>query len=281
MITVPQPRSNQPRSNFRPVTPLGILVQQLETLVQQVEPKSPLYDRLYAAWQLAAGLDPYLQDCTSQESRALTALAERTAQETWNQHYSNGATVRPLEQEMLSGHVEGQALKMFVHMLRARHILEIGMFTGYSALAMAEALPENGKLVACEVDPYTAALAAECFQASPHGAKIQIELGAALETLHRLAAANETFDFVFIDADKQEYVNYFETLLSTNLLAPGGFIAVDNTLLQGQPYLPSEQRSANGEAIARFNLTVAADPRVEQVLLPLRDGITLIRRLSN
>jgi caffeoyl-CoA O-methyltransferase len=277
MIAMPQSQSS-----IRPVTPLGILAEHLQILLRQVESgieAKELHDRLYQALQLAAGLDPYLQTCTSPESEALTALAQRTAAEAWNQHFSAGTTVRPLEQEMLSGHIEGQVLKMFIHMIRARHVLEIGMFTGYSALAMAEALPTDGKLIACEVDPYTTAIAEASFQASPHGAKIHIELGSALETLCRLADAGETFDFVFIDADKQEYIAYFQTLLSTNLLPPGGFIAVDNTLLQGQPYLPSEQRSRQGEAIAQFNRVIAEDPRVEQVLLPLRDGLTLIRRI--
>lgn len=277
MIAIPQSQSSA-----RPVTPLGILVEHLEVLLQQVKGRdqfAELHDHLHAAWQLAAGLDPYLQACTSQESAALSALAQRTATETWNQHFSAGTTVRPLEQEMLSGHVEGQLLKMFIQMIRARHVLEIGMFTGYSALAMAEALPADGKLIACEVDPYAASIAQTSFQASPHGAKIQVELGSALATLERLAAADETFDFVFIDADKQEYLAYFEMLLSNSLVPSGGFIAVDNTLLQGQPYLQSGQRSPQAEAIAEFNRVVAEDPRVEQVLLPLRDGLTLIRRM--
>lgn len=271
-----------PQSSARPVTPLSILVEELGILLQQVKGQTELaelHDRLHQAWQLAAGLDPYLQVCTSQESPALAALAQRTAAEAWNQHFSMGTTVRPLEQEMLSGHVEGQLLKMFVQMLRARYVLEIGMFTGYSALAMAEALPADGKLIACEVDPYAAAIAQAGFQASPHGSKIQIEIGPALAALERLAAAGKPFDFVFIDADKQEYLAYFEALLSTGLVPSGGFIAVDNTLLQGQPYLPSDQRSPQAEAIAQFNQAVAEDSRVEQVLLPLRDGLTLIRRV--
>ena len=187
--------------------------------------------------------------------------------------------MRQLEQEMLSGHVEGQTLKMFVHMTRARRILDIGMFTGYSALAMAEALPPDGQLIACEVDSYVATFAQNLFQQSTHGSKIQVELGSALETLDRLASLDEPFDLVFIDADKQEYVQYFQTLLDRNLLSPNGFICVDNTLFQGQVYLPRAERSPNGEAIAQFNQIVQQDDRVEQVLLPLRDGLTIIRRV--
>jgi caffeoyl-CoA O-methyltransferase len=265
----------------RPVTPLGILVQQLEKTVQMAqEAKVPasVMDSLQQVLNLAAGIDPYLEQCTTPESPALAALARKTAAEDWSKRFSNRETVRQLEQEMLSGHIEGQTLKLVVHMTGAKRILEVGMFTGYSALAMAEALPEDGKVLACEVDSYVADFARACFDESPHGSKIKIEVAPALETLQKLADARESFDLVFIDADKQEYIDYFKLLLDRELLTPGGFILVDNTLLQGQPYLPPQQRTANGEAIAQFNRFVADDPRVEQVLLPLRDGLTMIRR---
>lgn len=265
----------------RPVTPLGILVEKLEKTVQMAEQAkvSPsLMASLQQAFDLAAGIDPYLEECTTSESPALAALARKTAAEDWSKRFSDGETVRQLEQEMLSGHIEGQTLKLFVYMTGAKRVLEVGMFTGYSALAMAEALPEDGYLVACEVDQYVADFARSCFDKSPHGSKIRVEVAPALETLQNLAEAQESFDLVFIDADKKEYIDYFKLLLDKNLLLPGGFICVDNTLLQGQPYLPLQQRTANGEAIAQFNHFVANEPRVEQVLLPLRDGLTIIRR---
>lgn len=265
----------------RPVTPLGILVQQLEKTVQMAEEaKVPasVMDSLQQVLNLAAGIDPYLEQCTTPESPALATLAQKTAAEDWSKRFSDRETVRQLEQEMLSGHIEGQTLKLVVHMTGAKRILEVGMFTGYSALAMAEALPEDGKVLACEVDQYVADFARACFDESPHGSKIKIEVAPALETLQKLADARESFDLVFIDADKQEYIDYFKLLLDRELLTPGGFILVDNTLLQGQPYLPPQQRTANGEAIAKFNRSVAEDSRVEQVLLPLRDGLTMIRR---
>lgn len=266
----------------RPVTPLGILVEKLEKIVKIAETATipdEISNAVQQAYQLAAGIDPYLEQMTTQESPALAALAKKTREEPWSKHFSDRATVRQLEQEMLSGHIEGQTLKMFVYMTGAKNILEIGMFTGYSALAMAEALPENGRVIACEVDEYVANFAKNCFQESPHGSKISVEVAPALQTLEKLAAAGESFDLVFIDADKKEYVDYFKMLLDKGLLAENGFICVDNTLLQGEPYLPSEKRSPNGEAIAQFNQIVAQDPRVEQVLLPLRDGLTVIRRV--
>jgi caffeoyl-CoA O-methyltransferase len=267
----------------RPVTPLGIAVEHLEAavalLAQIPNVSDDLSLHLQKALVLMAGLDPYLEQSTTPESPGLTAIAEKTHHEAWQTRFDQGETVRPLEQEMLSGHVEGQTLKLFVHMTGARRILDIGMFTGYSALAMAEALPAEGCLVACEVDPYTAEFAQALFRRSPHGSKIRVELGAALETLDKLADSESPFDFVFIDADKREYIQYYQKLLDSRLLAENGYICVDNTLFQGQVYSPEAERSANGQAIAQFNQFVAADSRTEQVLLPLRDGLTLIRRV--
>jgi caffeoyl-CoA O-methyltransferase len=229
-------------------------------------------------YELAAGIDPYLEDNTTKESPELAALAKKTAEEDWSKRFSDGETVRQLEKEMLSGHIEGQTLKMFVSMTKAKRILEIGMFTGYSALAMAEALPADGDIIACEVDEYVSEFAKKCFEKSEHGKKIKVITAPAVETLKNLIASGETFDLVFIDADKPGYVDYFKLLIETNLLAEDGFICVDNTLLQGQPYLPKEKRTENGEAIAKFNQTVTQDPRVEKVILPLRDGLTIIKR---
>ncbi|MGF1491269.1 MAG: O-methyltransferase [Microcoleaceae cyanobacterium] len=265
----------------RPVTPVGILSEQLEHAVQlmaQAEIPAELAESIRAAYQLAAGLDSYLENCTNQESEALRQLSEKTRREPWDQRFSDGETVRHLEQEMLSGHVEGQVLKLLVQMMAAKRILEIGMFTGYSALAMAEGLPEDGELIACEVDDYVANFAQQCFRTLPNGDKITVKVAPALETMRHLAELGESFDFVFIDADKKEYVDYFNLLMDSNLLAPHGIICVDNTLFQGQAYLSDDQQTANGAAIAKFNQVIAEDERVVQVLLPLRDGLTIIRR---
>lgn len=266
----------------RPVTPLGILVEKLEGIVEQAKQEGVsenLQSAIDAAFQLGSGLDPYLDQVTTSESEALANLDRKTREEDWSKCFSDGETVRKLEQEMLSGHIEGQTLKMFVHMTKAKRILEIGMFTGYSALAMAEALPEDGKIIACEVDPYTAQFGRDCFDVSPHGNKITILVDPALESMKKLASEGETFQLAFIDADKTGYKDYYQLLMDEGLLESGGYIFVDNTLLQGQAYLPPQQRNENGEAIAQFNQMIADDPRVEQVLLPLRDGLTMIRKL--
>jgi caffeoyl-CoA O-methyltransferase len=213
----------------------------------------------------------------------LAAVAERTRSHDWEQPECNRATPR-LEAEMLSGHVEGQLLRFLVAMTRARRVLEIGMFTGYSALAIAEALGGEGHVVACEIDPAAAAFAEAGFAAAAEvdptveRASIEVRVGPAFDSLSRLADAGQAYDLIFIDADKPGYLGYIDQVLDRGLLAEGGTICVDNTLLQGEPWL-GEPRSANGAAIAAFNAAIADDPRVEQVLLPVRDGVTLIRRV--
>jgi|SRR5918998_448964 caffeoyl-CoA O-methyltransferase len=244
----------------RPVTPLGILAATLQELAAEAGADP----RLLRAAALADGLDPYVEAHTTPASNALAALDARTRAHSW----AGG-----LEQEMLSGHVEGQLLRFLVRMSRARRVLDIGMFTGYSALAMAEALPDDGTVVACELDAEVARFAQQCFALSPAGERIDVRVGPAAATLAQL---DDRFDLVFIDADKAGYQGYVDAVLERDLLALGGLIAVDNTLMQGQPW--TGEPTPNGQAIAAFNAAVAADPRLEHVLLPVRDGVTLIQR---
>ncbi|MFN3361173.1 MAG: O-methyltransferase [Pseudanabaenaceae cyanobacterium] len=267
---------------MRPITPVGILAQKLQLLLEKgkgLNLDPDFMAELEAATALAKGIEPYTEYCTSPASEPLRQLVERTRSEDWQSRYKEGATVKPLVAEMLSGQVEGQFLQMLLYALKARRVLEIGMFTGYSALAMAEALPEDGVVIACEIDPFAAQFAQESFRLSPHGKKIDVRVAPAMQTLHQLAAEGQSFDFIFIDADKGGYVDYFRFILDRGLLAAGGIIAVDNTFYEGQAYLPPEQRGENGKAIAAFNEVVQKDDRVVQVLVPLRDGVTLIRRV--
>lgn len=267
----------------RPVAPLGIIAEKLATLLQDARAMpgiDPAFVRtIEEAERLAHGLEPYIATSTTPESPALAHLVRDTNAEDWSSRFASAETSVALEREMLSGHVEGQFLKILIHAMRAKRVLEIGVFTGYSALAMAEALPADGTLVACELDPYAARFAERAFARSEHGAKIRVVVGDALASIGRLAEAGDSFDLIFIDADKGNYHAYFQLAMETSLLRANGLICVDNTLMQGQPYLPGEP-TPNGRAIAAFNRLVSEDPRVEQVLLPLRDGLTLIRRVE-
>ena len=171
---------------------------------------------------------------------------------------------------MLVGPLEGGFLHLMARLVRAERVLEIGMFTGYSALCFAEALPVHGRVVTCEVDEESAAVARRFFAQSPHGAKIEIRMGPALETMADLAGS---FDVIFIDADKQNYVNYYRRALE--LLSPRGVILIDNVLWDGQVLLnpPPDDRTA---AIQELNRIVAADSRVSAVLATIRDGLWII-----
>ena len=172
---------------------------------------------------------------------------------------------------MVSGQVVGATLQMLVYALGAKRVLEIGMFTGVSAQMMAAALPDDGRLVTCDVYLKAIEFAKRYFARSPHGHKIEVREGPALETMKTLAPG---FDLVFIDADKGNYVNYYEAALP--LLGPRGIIAVDNVLWMGRVLAPEND---DDRAIVAFNDRVAADPRVAQVLLTVRDGVMLIRRV--
>ena len=173
---------------------------------------------------------------------------------------------------MMVGAIEGQFLKLLVQLANARCVLEIGTFTGYSALSMAEALPENGTLITCEIDPVTAGIAQKFFKRSIYGQKIDIRVGPALQTIRELPPETE-LDVVFIDADKENYVEYYEAVMPR--VRDNGLIVADNVLWSGRVLDPQEDTD---RALVRFNTHVRNDKRVECVLLAVRDGITLIRK---
>ena len=172
--------------------------------------------------------------------------------------------------QMQVGRLEGALLKMLVHLTGARRVLEIGLFTGYSALTLAEALPPGGSILSCEINPDTATIAQTFFDRSPHGCKISVRLGPALETLAALPK-DPAFDMVFVDADKENYVNYYEAVLP--LLRPGGLLIADNVLWSGAVLNPKRD---SDRALVAFNHKVHNDPRVAHVLLTVRDGVMLV-----
>ncbi len=175
--------------------------------------------------------------------------------------------------QMLSGRVVGRLLELLVHATGARRVLEIGTFSGYSALSMAAGLPADGHIDTCEVDPARAEVARRYIARSPYGDRITVRTGPALESIEVISGE---FDFVFIDADKPNYARYIEAVLPR--LSARGLIAVDNTLWSGAVLDP---RDENARAIAELNDRLASDDRVIVTQLTVRDGITLIRRATS
>src|SRR5437764_7540354 len=171
---------------------------------------------------------------------------------------------------MLTGTVEGRFLELLVYASGARRILELGTYSGYSSLARAAGLAEGGRIDTCEVDERHAEVAQRYIDQSPYADRITIHMGPALETIARLEGE---FDFVFIDADKPNYVNYYEAVVPR--LAEGGFIAADNTLWSGRVLDDGDDEGTR--AIKAFNEHVKSDPRVTSVMLTVRDGVMLIR----
>ncbi len=204
-------------------------------------------------------IEAYAEAHSAGESEVCRALREETYRTMEIPH-------------MIVGPLEGAFLKVMTLLVDAKRVLEIGMFTGYSALCFAEALPADGRVITCEIDPESAALARKYFAKSPHGRKIDIRMGPALETLRTLAGP---FDVIFIDADKVNYVNYYRRALE--LVSPRGVILIDNVLWDGD-VLVHPPPDASTAAIQEVNRLVANDPRVTAVLVTIRDGVMVVRK---
>ena len=174
--------------------------------------------------------------------------------------------------QMLTGHIEGRFLEMLVWASGARSVLEIGTYSGYSALSMAAALPDGGRIVTCEIYERHAEFARRHIEASPYADRIEVRLGPALETIAQL---DGPFDLVFVDADKTGYSDYVDAVLPK--LSPRGLIAIDNTLWSGA-VLDPDPGDESSAALAALNDRLAADPSLVVVQLPVRDGVTLVRR---
>lgn len=181
--------------------------------------------------------------------------------------------VKLLRPRMASGHLQGRMLKMFVKMIRPKQILEIGTYSGYSALCLAEGLEEGGMLHTFEINDEQEDFTRPWLERSPYTDKIKFYIGDALEWIPRLGV---TFDLAFVDGDKRKYIEYYEMVLA--YLSQGGYIIADNTLWDGHVLEQAHSNDYQTIGIQAFNDYVAKDERVEKVILPMRDGLTLIRK---
>lgn len=207
--------------------------------------------------------EKYLKEHSSAQTEALGWLERQTH-------------IRTNYPRMLSGPVQGKLLSILVKLTHAKSILEIGTFTGYSSICMAYGLPAEGRIDALEINDELEDLIREGWERAGVSDKITLHLGDAKETLQKLKNEGKEYDFVYIDANKREYCDYYEALL--DMVTPGGCILADDVLWDGKLYLDPLPQDKQTQGISRFNDMVASDPRVEVVILPLRDGLSIIRK---
>lgn len=210
-------------------------------------------------------LEQYIHQHTDPEAALLQELDRETHR-------------RMVAPRMLSGHLQGKLLTMLTRMICPKNILEIGTFTGYSALSFAAGLEEDGTIDTIEVDDELELLAQSYFNRSEHGHKIHLHIGSALEIAPRLET---TYDLVFIDGDKREYPDYYRMLMGDNgnnpLVRSGSFLIADNILWSGKVVEPLARGDRHTAALLEFNRMMVEDPRVENVIVPIRDGLNMIR----
>lgn len=206
-------------------------------------------------------LEQYILDNTKPEDE----LMHRLERETY---------LRVINPRMISGHVQGKLLEMLVRMMRPKRVLEIGTFTGYSALSIARGLEDGAYIDTIEVDDELEDIAAKYFEQSGYGHRIRQHVGSALDVV---PALGEVYDMVFIDGDKREYPAYYNMLMEDGYVRSGSVMLADNILWYGKVAEPIAHNDKHTEAIVEFNRMVADDPRVDNVIVPIRDGINMIR----
>lgn len=206
-------------------------------------------------------IDQYSAEHTSKESDLLYRLNRET-------------NLKVLQPRMLSGHIQGRMLSMMTSMIRPQLVVEIGTYTGYSALCMAEGLKENGKIITYEIDPEVAEFALDFIRNSKYKDQVEIHVGNAMELLDEVS---EPIDLVFIDADKSNYINYLEKVYPK--LKIGGYIFADNVLWSGKVVHPAKEKDIDTQVLQEFNRIVTEDERFENVLMPVRDGLMIARKV--
>merc|ERR1719408_1207045 len=228
-------------------------------------------------------MDAYCVSMSNAEGPAMKAVREKMLSTPWAEEWENKRTMFSYGEEMSTDPLEAMMLKEFVHMAQPKRILEVGMFVGNGAVAMMEGCPTT-EVVSLEIDPYLKKWLSDCLEKFPDFLKRhEVVLGPALDSLPKLTGQ---FDMVFVDANKSEYKRYVELIIQHKLLSSRGVIVCDNVLYNGYPYAPQHfdaqpARRHFGDAIREFNQWVADHPKLDQVVLPVRDGISIIKMKSD
>ncbi|CAL8101793.1 unnamed protein product [Orchesella dallaii] len=247
--------------------PAADIVSRMLLEIRKLNKDENLDDLISRCCDIANGQKKYIDECGFPETQLQATISKDTKSD---EHTALGIN-------MLSGVAEGNFLKITAEMLQARHILEIGMYTGYGTVSMAES-PYCVELVTLEIDPTYEKFLTSRLAGTNLESKVCIMMGPAMDSLVQLKEQGKKFDFVFIDADKQGYLNYYKYIMDNNLLGPNGAIACDNALWYGRTF---NQADTNGKVLHEFIEFVKKDERVYQILLPIRDGILLIKPKVN
>ncbi|BFZ64084.1 hypothetical protein YB2330_005222 [Saitoella coloradoensis] len=268
-----------------PDTPLEIMA---DLLRKSLSAKSPEEKESYVkkALEISQGLDDYMTVATTTPSQNVHTMVDATLRNDWDAAHANGETKFKYTNNFCAGTFEAQFIATLCKLTGAKRVLEIGMFTGTTALACAESIPDDGKVYTCDIEPYMKTFSKPFFEKAGQDKKIEVCIAPAQDTLSELAKKGECFDLIFVDADKTGYLAYFQKIMDLGLLAYGGALVVDNTLFKGGVYTDSalaevpEQKKADvremTDALITFNKTVRDDPRVEVIVLPIRDGVSII-----
>lgn len=211
-------------------------------------------------------IESYISEHSSKEPQVLAELTRQTH-------------LQAIHPRMLSGHIQGRVLAMLTSIIQPNRVLEMGTFTGYSTIAMALEMKEHSELITIEIDDELEALAQQFIEKAGVSNIVRQIIGDAMEVLPKLAKESKTFDMVFMDADKRNYLECYNALFDNGLVASGSLILADNTLWDGKVLHEIARKDSQTAGIVAFNEFIANDSRVEKVILPLRDGLTLIKVL--
>lgn len=234
------------------------------------------------ALQLIEKREEFCDYVTSDSSAACSNILENTYKVDWKKMQKDGKSSGELDRKMITGNLEGQFLKSIVSMHKAKSVLEVGMFTGYGALSMAEALPADGEMVTVDIEKCLETYTGNLFQESPHYSKIKIHIGPALEYMKSAVADKKRFDIIFLDADKSEYIDYLKIAFQDNLVTEGGSVLIDNAFRHGDGYAPHrmEERGENNPT-RKLAAYLNKEKSLHCSLVPIRDGVAMVRRMKD
>jgi NAD(P)-dependent dehydrogenase (short-subunit alcohol dehydrogenase family)/predicted O-methyltransferase YrrM len=259
----------------QPDTPVEVLTALLGKALQQQDPAA-VKQLVEQAHALVAGLDPYLDQISTPPSQVCQDLISASLSHGWREAHEQGKTLFLQKSECCAGALEGRFIATLCRLTGAKTVLEVGMFTGTTTLAVAQSIPDDGQVYALEIEQYMKDFSEPYFKEAGVDKKVTVVVGSADEGIKTLAEKGVRFDLAFLDADKGGYLGYYNQLMDNNLIVPGGAIVADNTLMKGRPYTDKDDEL--GTAIREFNEAIRNDDRVEVIGTPFRDGVSIIMR---